>query len=92
MFEPVARIPNGGNELQRSKTVYKNTVIYNEVYIPHNFFKSINETFLVDVIVSNDSKINNLNHIDEYRYTEDGFGYPVFSTLEHAVEYINTIK
>ena len=90
-FEPIIKFNKFGNEIQRSKTTYKDIDILWEIYIPWNIFKDHIDTFMVDQIVSDSETIKNCDYINCDYYTETGFGYPIFKTLEHAIEYINSL-
>jgi hypothetical protein len=90
-FEPQHRQTFGGNELQIATTSYKNVLITERTYIPYNWFKQIRVTFLVDHVIAENTVLKN-GIINYNCYTEDGFGIPQFNELEHAIEYIDTIK
>lgn len=89
-FRPLISFNKFGNEIQRCETKYKRYNIIMETYIPFNIFKDPIDTFMVDIIVPSNIPIKNAT-INVNIYTEEGFGYPIFKTLEHAIRYINTL-
>jgi hypothetical protein len=90
-FKSVIRFYKFGNEIQRCETVYKNIHILWETFFPFNIFKDPIDTFLVDRIVTVDTKINNAI-INENYYTDHGLGYPEFRKLEDAITYIDSLS
>ena len=90
-FKPLISFNNRGNNIQRCETKYKGVCIVWETFFPYNIFKDPTDTFLVDRIVPMDTEVKG-GVINGAYYTEDGFGYPEFKTLESAIEYVDTIK
>jgi hypothetical protein len=91
VFEPLSDFMSAGNRIQRCEAKYRGHNIMWQTYFPWNIFKEPKDMFLVDRIVPTDTPIENAI-IDDGWYTEEGYGYPTFKTLEHAVEYINSLK
>lgn len=90
-FKPLVRFFKFGNEIQRCETKYKGVGIMQETYFPYNFLKEPTDSFMVDRIVKVDSKIPNAEICENF-YTEQDYGYPVFKTLENAIEYIDSLN
>jgi hypothetical protein len=91
VFEPLVQFRQAGNIIHRCKAKYKGYEILWETYFPWNIFKEPEDLFKVDRIVPMETPIEN-TIIDDRWYTEEGYGYPTFKTLEHAVEYLNNIE
>lgn len=91
IFEPRCKFMSAGNEHQRSVTHYKGIEIMEMVIFPWNIFKSPSFLYVVDLIIPNNTVIQN-GIINSDMYTDEGFGYPQFEELEHAVEYIDKFK
>jgi hypothetical protein len=91
VFEPVVDFMSSGNRIQRCEARYKGHGIMWQTYFPWNIFEDPTDSFMVDRVVSVDTPIRNAV-INDTWYTEEGYGYPIFETLEHAVEYINKLE
>ena len=69
--------------------------VYHEVFMPRSIFKPQSEWTLIDIIYPVDKeewlKKHGAAFLDVDRYTEEGFGYPVFKgkdSLERAYNFI----
>ena len=90
-FEPRNRFSSHGNEIQICETTYLNTIISNTTVFPWNVFKNPIDIFTVDLIVPAETKIED-GEVNVNMYTDEGFGYPEFKTIEDAILFINTFK
>jgi hypothetical protein len=90
-FEPRNRFSSHGNEIQICETTYLNTIISNTTFFPWNVFKGPIDIFTVDLIVSAETKIQG-GEINVNMYTDSGYGYPQFTTIEDAIIFIKAFK
>lgn len=73
--------------------------VYHEVIIPRSLFKKQSERTMVDIIFpadkEKDLKEQGVSELDVDRYTEEGFGYPIFrgeNSLEKAYNFIESLS
>jgi hypothetical protein len=73
--------------------------VYHEVIMPRSIFKPQYEHTMIDIIYPVDKegwlKEQGVARLDTDRYTEEGFGYPIFSgdgSLERAYNFIDGLK
>jgi hypothetical protein len=90
-FEPKNRFTSRGDDIQICETTYLNVRISNMTIFPRNIFRDPFEIYTVDLIVPADTNVEN-GTINIYMYTNEGFGYPEFKTIEDAILFINTFK
>ena len=90
IFEPLVSFNSNGNEIQRCATVYKGIQIMWQTIFFWNIFKSPEDSFYVDRIMPENIKIENGSVVNIYE--ENGFGTPVFKSLESAIKFIDSIK
>jgi hypothetical protein len=86
-FEPIVRFNSCGNDIQRCGTKFNNVAITWETFFPFNIFSEPKDLFIVDLIVPIDCETPN-GTISQNYYTEDGFGVPIFTTLEDSILFI----
>lgn len=86
IFEPLNSFMSCGDNIQICKTNYLGIDIYIRTIFWYNIFKEPSDTFTVDLNLPMDTIIDNGSM--ENIYHEDGYGSPVFNTLEYAIEYI----
>jgi hypothetical protein len=90
-FEPRNRFSDRGNEIQICEAIYLNTTISMRTFFPWNIFKDPTDTFTVDLIVPI-TEIVEKGRINVDLYTDEGFGYPEFTTIEDTIIYIKHKK
>jgi hypothetical protein len=90
-FEPRNRFESRGDDIQICETTYLNVIISNRTTFPRNIFRDPFETYTVDLIVPADTKVEN-GTINIDLYTDEGFGYPEFKSIEDAIIFINAFK
>jgi len=88
IFEPMARWRCNGGERQRCITTFNERKIIWESFFPRNFFKPVEDWYIVDIILPVSAEVTNGEIIEEAYYSEPGYGYPKFNSLEAAAEYI----
>ena len=90
-FEPRNRYSSCGNEIQVCEAMYLNTAISMTTFFPFNVFRDPIDTFTVDLIVPADMKIED-GEVNTDLYTDEGYGYPEFKTIENAIIFIYGYK
>ena len=80
-------------------TTPKGIKVYHEVIMPRSIFKPQYEHTMIDIIYPVDKegwlKEQGVARLDTDRYTEEGFGYPIFSgegSLERAYNFIEGLR
>ena len=89
VFIPHNRFMQHGNEIQIVMTQYKDKEIWCRTYFPWNIFEEPVDEFSLDMILSKDTVIENATLQDGY--CEEGYGYPSFKRLIHALNFIDTL-
>ena len=90
-FVPRKRFSDRGNEIQVCEAMYLNTAISMRTFFPFNVFSDPIDTFTVDLIVPADMKIED-GEVNTDLYTDEGYGYPEFKTIENAIIFIYGYK
>ena len=90
-FVPKNRFSSRGDDIQICETTYLNVIISNRTIFPRNIFRDPFDIYIVDLIVPADYKIKN-GTVNIDMYTDEGFGYPEFTTIEDAIVFIYNFK
>ena len=90
-FVPKNRFSSRGDDIQICETTYLNVIISNRTVFPRNIFRDPFDIYIVDLIVPTDSKIKN-GTVNIDMYTDEGYGYPEFKTIEDSIIFINAFK
>lgn len=85
IWEPITRFMSAGNETQLCGSKYKGVNITWRIYFPWNIFKDPKNWFELDLILP----MKTGPFMDDRFYTEEGFGCPIFDTIEEAVAFID---
>jgi hypothetical protein len=88
---PICRFTSGGNETQRHYYIVEGVRIVEETYFPYNWFKKITVRYYVDLIFAMDYVVED-GEMSDAGYFEEGFGQPMFDSLEKAVMFIENYK
>lgn len=90
-FVPRNRFSSRGDDIQICETTYLNVIISDRTVFPRNVFRDPFDIYIVDLIVPADSEIEN-GTVNIDMYTDEGFGYPEFKTLEDAIIFVYNFK
>lgn len=80
-----------GNEIQFASVTVEGIEIYERIFFPYSFIKSIQELYIVQLILKLDNPYPlqfNGEMSNNLGYYEDGYGSPMFNKLEDAITFV----
>lgn len=90
-FVPLHNFMSGGTNIQVCQAKYKNHYITWRTYFPWSVFEKPCDEIVVDRVLPMNEKVPNATMSDDF-YTPEGYGLPVFKDVDHAIEFIDSIK
>lgn len=90
VFKPEHEWSSSGDQLQTCTTMHNNVNISWLTKFYWNIFKAPLNVITVDLLLPIDTVLTD-GRMEE-GYCENGFGYPVFDTLENAINFIDNYK